>query len=181
MQAPNKNVSDPTLLIHWNFVQYYLKVERIIMGRFIFPLSHRRQLRLSVISFGRVAKEITQRLSQLCPSPGMASCIILTLEPKLRSTLQQSPNISDLHCIVTTQQLQVIVHLLRPHLNILCSLPMVGRWVFRFNIKPNLCWWLCRCRCIRPTTSRAFAVPLFLSPSPIFSTIVLCTTKLVVQ
>ena len=140
MQAPNENVSDPTLLIHWNFVQYCLKPERVVMGRFILSLPHRQQLWLSVISFGRITKTITQRLSQLCPSLGTASYIILTLEPKLRSTLQQSSNVRYLHGIITTQQVQVIIHLLRPQLNILCRLPMVCRWVFQFNIKPNLCW-----------------------------------------
>ena len=112
MQAPNEDVSDPALLIHWNFIQYGLKTERVVVGRFILALPHRRQLGLSVISFSRITKAITQRLSQLCLGPGTSAYIILTLEPKLRSPLQQGSNVSYLHIIVSTQQLQVIVNLL---------------------------------------------------------------------
>ena len=158
MQAPDEYVANPTLLIGWNFVQHSLEPERVIVGRLISPLPHRRQLGLSVISFGGVSKAITQRLSQLCPGPGTTTCAVLTLEPKLHSTLQQGSNVRNLRQILTTQQLQVIVHLLGPHLNVLCRLPMVDRWVIRFNIKPNMCWWLCRCWCVCPTTTRASAV-----------------------
>ena len=72
------------------------------MGRLILSLPHGRQLGLSVICLGRVTKAITQRLSQLCPSPGTSACIILPLKPKLRSPLQQGSNIGDLRIIITT-------------------------------------------------------------------------------